>query len=315
MSDKQAAVAIVGYGSAGRQHTAAIEGLDQVVLAAVFEPDDTVETPAVRRLQSWRDVLADNQIDIVALCTPPGTHADLAVAALRAGKAVLVEKPPAATVEELALMTEAAELADRPIGVMLQHRFLLAPDLDRTLVSGPACTGALVVSRQRPPAHYERVPWRRDPVTAVGGITAHLGVHYLDLACQILGPLHEIDLTATRNIAVGIDSCVTGTVTFVSGATLAVTITGESPLRTERLQILGERGGLTIEDGHVSEWTLESTRTWPSVPAAQLRRQVYQEIARAVISGEPLTRCRLDSAEAVTAILDTVARRQRSAVR
>ncbi|TNC47524.1 Gfo/Idh/MocA family protein, partial [Mumia zhuanghuii] len=56
----------------------------------------------------WRALIARDDIDLVDICTPGNTHAEIAVAALRAGKHVLCEKPLANTVEEAELMADAA---------------------------------------------------------------------------------------------------------------------------------------------------------------------------------------------------------------
>ncbi|MEU1290618.1 Gfo/Idh/MocA family oxidoreductase [Kitasatospora sp. NPDC005856] len=299
---------IVGFGVAGRQHAAALDGLAEAHAVAVLDQDPSADTGTLDRAQSWQGLLADPRIGLVALCVPPGGRAQLALEALAAGKAVLLEKPPTVSVEELDVLTRAAARAGRPIGVMLQHRMRLPDVALATSWADPAVTAVLEVSRFRPPAHYRRAGWRSDPVSAFGGIAAHLGVHYLDLACQLMGRPEAVRLAAAREVTPGIDTRATGLVEFHTGATLAFTITAESALRTERLQVLGPDRGLCIADGTVSTQIGGDEQTWPTEPTAALRREVYREMAEAVATGERPRRCHLDGARGVTEILAAVAR-------
>ncbi|MFI0930750.1 Gfo/Idh/MocA family protein [Streptomyces sp. NPDC021019] len=300
-------VGIVGFGVAGRQHAAALERLPEAGVVSVLEEAPAVDTGDHRRAGSWRELLDDPDVGMVALCVPPGGRARLAVEVLEAGKAVLLEKPPAVSVEEIDRVTAVARRTGLPVGVMLQHRMRLPPAALAATWSAPSVTGVLEVSRFRPPAHYRRAGWRGDPAAALGGISAHLGVHYLDLACQLLGRPASVRLTPPREVAAGIDTRVTGMVTFLSGATLAFTVTAESTVRTERLQILGPDGGFNITDGTVMTQIGDTEQTWPTAPTAELRTEVYREMAEAVAAGRSPARCHLDGARGVTEILSSVA--------
>ncbi|MFE2284666.1 Gfo/Idh/MocA family protein [Streptomyces sp. NPDC059443] len=301
-------VGIVGYGVAGRQHAAALEGLTEASAVAVLEQDASLDTGAIPRAGSWAELLDDPRVGLVALCVPPGGRARLAVEALEAGKAVLLEKPPAVSGAEIDQLAAAAARAGKPVGVMLQHRLRLPDAALAADWTDPAVTAVLEVSRFRPPAHYRRAGWRSDPASAFGGIAAHLGVHYLDLACQLLGRPETVQLAPTRELAPGIDARVTGVIQFHGGATLAFTVTAESATRTERLQVLGPDRSLTVVDGLVNTRIGDTEETWPTVPTAELRGAVYREMAEAVATGRPPRRCHLDGARGVTEILASVTR-------
>ncbi|MFI9628868.1 Gfo/Idh/MocA family protein [Streptomyces sp. NPDC052042] len=296
-------VGIVGYGSAGRQHADALDGLPEAHVAAVFDQDAATGTGEHARARSWAELLADPRVGLVSLCVPPGGRAALAVQALEAGKAVLLEKPPAVSPAEIDLVAEAARRAGRPVGVMLQHRMRLPDSVLAANWSDPAVTAVLEVSRFRPPAHYRRAGWRSDPASALGGILAHLGVHYLDLACQIMGSPRRLTIAPVREFAPSIDMRVTGHIVFTSGSTLAFTVTAESSVRSERLQILGPEGGFCIADGMVTLQLGGTEHTLPTVPTPELRRRVYQEMAQAVATGRQPVRCHLEAARPVTEIL------------
>jgi predicted dehydrogenase len=81
--------------------------------------------PSVAITKSFRDLLTDSRIDAIAIATPVSTHYELALAALKAGKHVLVEKPLAQTSEEVRRLIEEAER--RKLILMVDHTFLYTP--------------------------------------------------------------------------------------------------------------------------------------------------------------------------------------------
>ncbi|WP_242894551.1 Gfo/Idh/MocA family protein [Actinomadura litoris] len=286
-------VTICGFGSAGRQHAEAIERLPDVAVHSVLESNTAVTTGSFTRSVEWRAVLEDRDIDAVALCLPPGGRAELAAEAIAAGKAVLLEKPPCMSVEELDRLTRAGGT----VGVMLQHRFRL-PD---QVLAAPftAAAGTLLVSRFRDPAtHY--TGWRADSGQALGGITAHLGVHYLDMACQLLGAVESVDVHDYRSCTPGIDTRVSGLVRFASGSTLALTIAADVPARIEQLVIAGDERCVTVTDGAVTLREGRAERTFPAGSTSEMRTKVYEDFAR----GPGLSS--LERTRPVTRILDEV---------
>ncbi|GAA2127369.1 hypothetical protein GCM10009727_17110 [Actinomadura napierensis] len=283
-------VVIAGFGKAGRQHAEAIRQVPGVTVHSVLESDRRVAVEPFTRASGWPAVLADPEVDAIALCLPPGGRAELAAAAAEAGKAVLLEKPPCMSVAELDRLPGS-------MGVMLQHRFRLPRDLlDRPFKDA---TGTLLVSRPRDAAmHY--TGWRGDSERALGGIAAHLGVHYLDLACQLLGEVESVDLRDLRECAPGIDVRVSGLIRFTAGSTLAFTIAADVPARAEHLVIAGDGRSLAIADGAVSLRTGDRLQTLPAEPTGAMRARVYEEFAR----GPDL--CSLERARPVTVVLDEI---------
>lgn len=129
------------------------------------------------------DLLTLDELDAVVVCTPNNLHEGMTVAALEAGKHVLVERPVAATSEGAARVVEAAEKSGRVLSVGLPHRF--RPELIalRSFVLGEelgdlhAVRGSWL-TRAIPAA---RTSWRNDPVSAGGGALVDLGIPALDL--------------------------------------------------------------------------------------------------------------------------------------
>ncbi|WP_280265321.1 Gfo/Idh/MocA family protein [Nocardia wallacei] len=283
---------MVGLGSAGQGHIAAIRDNHEMALVGVVDEDPAKTSNASIPVCSYDDVLRNEAIDVVALCVPPGGRARLVAQAVEANKHVMVEKPPATCVRELEDLVTKAAAADARAAVMFQHRLCLP---ERLLAAEPrelaqrfaGSTASLVVSRPRHESHYTS-GWRARPTSSSGGVTAHLGVHYLDLASQILGPVDSATVVSRVEAAPGVDTQLTGWVRFSSGAMLDVLVTSRSRYRHEQLIILGSTDRLEIRDGAFSA-DLDGERiTRPARPAATLRSEVYRRMVAAIRSGEDI---------------------------
>src|SRR4051794_5948193 len=142
----------------------------------------------------WREVVARDDVDLVDICTPGDTHAEIAVAALAAGKHVLCEKPLANTVAEAETMTAAAEQA-RANGVRAMvgftYRRVPAIALARQLVAEGRIGEVRHVRAQYlqdwisdPEAPMS---WRLDKTRAGSGALGDIGAHVIDLTQYIPG--------------------------------------------------------------------------------------------------------------------------------
>jgi predicted dehydrogenase len=304
-------IAVVGCGRAARQHVEAVRLAGAGRIVAVVGGDqgraDDLARVAEASARSLDDVLADTRIDAVAVCTPPDSHVSIATAALRAGKGVIVEKPVARTGDELDAMLAAAEASGAPALAMLQHRGSLPDDA----LTGPwtaQATATVEVLQPRPRAHYLSNGWRHDPDRSTGGHTAHLAVHYLDLACQLLGaPTRVTGLTDCRDVA-GIETRAALAVRFAGGSLMSVLTSAHPAPTSERLHVVdGDRELLVTGEG--TEYRVaDRAESLPPVPAPELRAAVYQEL-RAALRGEAAPdRYALRRARGVTALLAEVRR-------
>jgi predicted dehydrogenase len=187
-------VGIVGCGRVGGKRARALRAARVV---AVYDPDpDRARplaaahpgcTPAAR----LDDLLGRRDVDLVLVCTTHDALAPSALAAVRAGKHVLVEKPGARTAAELAPLAAAARDSGVTVRVGYNHRFHPALAHAHELVRAGAVGAPLVVRARyghggRP--GYER-EWRADPRRSGGGELLDQGVHLLDLARWFAGEL------------------------------------------------------------------------------------------------------------------------------
>lgn len=121
-------IGVIGYGYWGPnlvRNFAEIPGA-QVRTVSDFKPELLAKVqdryPTIKVTTNCQDIFADSQINAVAIATPVSTHFDLALAALQAGKHVLVEKPMTATSEQAFRLIEEAER--RNLVLMVDHTFV-----------------------------------------------------------------------------------------------------------------------------------------------------------------------------------------------
>ncbi len=202
---KPLGVAIIGCGLIGRKRAAAIERMAPpaaLVACADIQIDRARELalPASAHWSAdWREVVKRNDVDVVIVSTINSLLAEISVAALEAGKHVLVEKPAARNLRELDTVIAAEERSGRLVHVGFNHRYHPALLKARELQEEGAL-GEMMFVRGRY-GHGGRLgydkEWRADPKRAGGGELIDQGVHLIDLARQFLGDFQTADGFAT----------------------------------------------------------------------------------------------------------------------
>jgi predicted dehydrogenase len=185
-------VAVIGCGLIGRRraHSAATHGRTRLALAV--DRDEASARSAAGRADSardWRVALDRADVDVVVVATPNGLLADIVVAALDAGKHVLMEKPMGRDLGEARRIAAAAASAGRILRIGFNHRhhpaIRGAASLARSGRLGPLVTlRARYGHGGRPGLEHE---WRSDPAQAGGGELIDQGVHVADLFHMLAG--------------------------------------------------------------------------------------------------------------------------------
>jgi predicted dehydrogenase len=184
--------AIVGCGLIGRKRAAALS--DSHSVAAVADTDAGRARSLAAGLHchaftDWREAVGRDDVDAVIVAATNDVLAEVTLASIEAAKHVLVEKPAARTVAELAPVARAAESRRVIVQVGFNHRYHPALMKAREIVDSGAA-GPLLFLRGRY-GHggrlgYER-EWRADAAVAGGGELLDQGVHLIDLARWFLG--------------------------------------------------------------------------------------------------------------------------------
>ncbi|MGR0188614.1 Gfo/Idh/MocA family protein [Azospirillum aestuarii] len=180
---------IVGFGKIARdQHVPAIAATDLFRLAAVVSPQGGAPEEAglsdVPVFRSQTEMLAALPgLDAVAICTPPAVRHALTVEALRAGKHVLIEKPPAATLTELRLLLDAAEGAKRTLFAAWHSRFNAAVEETRRRLAGATVRHAAITWKEDVRRWHPGQDW----IFAAGGFGVFdPGINALSILTEIL---------------------------------------------------------------------------------------------------------------------------------
>jgi predicted dehydrogenase len=219
---------------------ARVEGVEAVALADVdaARAQEVARRFGVARVHPGADALAaDGGLDLVAVCTPPRTHAAAALAAIGAGRHVLVEKPLVLELDEADALRDAAHRA----GVLAMTGFSLRThrqvrEAREAIADGRL--GALRMIRTRWTAAARPAGWRSRPGEG-GGVLWELGIHHLDLWRHLTGGEPE-DLQA-----IGDDHAVAVAARVPGGPLLSTTLAAGTSDGHE-IELVGEHGRLTL---------------------------------------------------------------------
>ena len=180
---------LIGFGAWGRQHAQAIAGLPGLELAAIAcNSDDSARAasaayPAARVTRDWHAVIADPNLDTIDVATPNHLHAEVAIAALRAGKDVLLEKPMATTIADCDALLAAERETGRLVSVGHELRQSAQWGRIKTLIDDDMIGDPLYVNINlfRNFSRSGAAGWRYDR-SRVGSWLLEEAVHYFDLA-------------------------------------------------------------------------------------------------------------------------------------
>jgi UDP-N-acetyl-2-amino-2-deoxyglucuronate dehydrogenase len=256
-------VALIGCGGISAEHARAARELPELLryTVAVDEDPSRASTRAAEAgaeaLTDWRAALQRADVDAVDICLPHDLHAEVAVAAARAGKHVLVEKPLATTMADADAMLAAAREAGVVLMVAFCERYMPLYQRVKEIVASGALGRPLMARIDHnqwvvaPPGH-----WIRSRQRLGGGCVSSAGCHRLDLLRWFLGEPEAVSAMTVQRPE-QMEGEVGGLVNlrFPSGAigNLAILWSALLPPWYEELWIDGEEGRLHTHGGlHVA---------------------------------------------------------------
>ncbi|MFF7969483.1 Gfo/Idh/MocA family protein [Streptomyces sp. NPDC007903] len=280
-------IGMVGYAFMGAAHSQGWRTAGRVfdlprepVLSVLCGRDaDAVRAAAERHgwaatETDWRALIARDDVDLVDICTPGDSHAEIALAALAAGKHVLCEKPLANTVEEAEAMAEAAETAfarGQLAMVGFNYRRVPAIALARRMIT----EGRLGTLRHVRVSYLQDwlvdpefpLTWRLRKEAAGSGALGDLGAHVIDVAQYLAGEklagvsaltetfVRRRPLSEGGSGPVTVDDAAVFTGRFASGALASFEATRYATGRKNalRIELNGERGSLAFDLERLNE--------------------------------------------------------------
>ncbi len=188
-------VAIIGAGFISDYHVAGLRSAGGADVRVLVGRDRERTAAKARSLGipraeiDVRAVLEDPAVGAVVIATPDDTHAGLAIDALDAGKAVLLQKPMAMTSAECRGILEAARRSSATLTVSFMHRHFPEVRWLRKLLAEGALgrIHSVRIRNATPGADWNA--WFYEPGTVAGGVVMQLGVHGIDLVRHLFGPI------------------------------------------------------------------------------------------------------------------------------
>jgi UDP-N-acetyl-2-amino-2-deoxyglucuronate dehydrogenase len=259
-------VAVIGCGGIGQTHARAFRELvgarligvssrDADKARRVGEAEETAHTTDAAAL------IADPRVGLVSIATSSGSHAPLALAALQAGKHVVIEKPLAMNTDDgRRILAEGAQRG-LTVSVIFQRRFEdTFAAVSRAVRSG-ALGRLLLVEAScpyfRPQSYYDAASWR-GTVADDGGALMNQGIHLVDLLLWIGGPARRVTgQMATQRHQMEAEDLALAVINLQNGALATLLAsTNLAPGFPHTLNVYGERGAIRTEGGAVTHWSV-----------------------------------------------------------
>lgn len=252
-------IALVGCGRIAKRH-AELLGTGQIAGARLVAVCDIVpervqafaEKYDVPGFASLAELLARSNADVVAVLTPSGTHAVLAMQTARARRHVIVEKPMALTLQDADAMIEAADAAGVRLFVVKQNRFNVPVVKARQALEagrfGQLVLGTVRVRWCRDQSYYDHDAWR-GTWAQDGGVIANQASHHVDMLGWFMGPVQSVHARSARALVnIEAEDTAVATLKFRNGALGIVEATGATRPRDLEgsLSVLGAGGSVEI---------------------------------------------------------------------
>ncbi len=260
---------VVGCGLIGAVQATAIREIPGARLAAIYGRDEKRAAEFAAKFETsaysdYDEFLADPGLQIVNICTPSGTHADLGIRAARAGKHVLVEKPIEISLDRADALIEACDEAGVKLGVIFQSRFTSAAQKIKSAVDegrlGRLMVGDAYVKWYRAPEYYAPGSWHGTLAFDGGGALINQAIHTVDLLRWIMGPVETVFAlkAGLRYPHIEAEDTLVASLRFQNGALGVIeATTSVKPGFKRRLEISGERGTVILDGDSIGCWALD----------------------------------------------------------
>jgi predicted dehydrogenase len=253
--------ALVGAGFIGGVHAKELAGLDEAELVAVVDTDPVKARALADRygmplaVTDLDAVLRRDDVDAVSICTPSGLHADGAVAALDAGKHVVVEKPLDVSLAAADRIIDAEKRSGKTVAVISQHRFDKSSEkVLQAVRDGHLGTVTSAIASHawwRGQSYYDSGEWRGTLALDGGGAVMNQTVHTVNLLTTIVGtPVEVFAYTAClAHERIEVEDTAVAVVKFASGALGMIHgTTAAYPGLDASLRVFGSKGSAVISN-------------------------------------------------------------------
>ncbi len=257
---------IVGCGMIAKFHARAIAEITGAKLVACYNRTmPKAEAFAAEfGCEAYSDLdamLARKDIQIVTVCSPSGAHLEPTLAAAKAGKHVVVEKPLEVTLERCDQMIQACKAAGVQLATIFPSRFHKSSQLMKSAVEagrfGTITLGDAYVKWFRTQQYYDSGAWRGTWQLDGGGALMNQAIHSVDLLLWLMGPVAEVSAyTATlAHERIEVEDVVTATLRFKNGALGVIEATTAAyPGALKKIEVAGSKGMAVLEEEDIIKW-------------------------------------------------------------
>ncbi|GIW87920.1 MAG: oxidoreductase [Isosphaeraceae bacterium] len=264
---------IVGCGMIAEYHTRAINELAnaRVVAALSRNPDRArkIAEMAGGDCATYSDpdaLLGHPELDVVCICTPSGAHQEPAVAAARAGKHVVVEKPLEITLPRCDAIIEACDRHGVRLCTIFPSRFSPANRSLKQAIDtgrfGRLTLGDTYVKWWRTQEYYDSGGWRGTWELDGGGALMNQAIHNVDLLIWLMGEVETV-MAQTATLAherIEVEDTAVACLRFRNGALGVIeAATSAYPGLLKRTEIHGDRGSARVEQDDITLWEFQDT--------------------------------------------------------
>ena len=251
-------IGLIGGGNISETHARAARAIPDVEIAAIFGTNAEKASHLCREYGgkpfcNFNDFLAHRPMELVAIGSPSGLHAEQGIAAVRRGLHVLTEKPIDITLERADALIAEARKAQVQLGVFFQDRckpdiLMVKNAVDAGVLGNPILVDARV-KWYRPPDYYANSRWRGTWALDGGGALINQAVHTLDLMLWIFGEVKAVQaICKTAWHAIKTEDTLIAMLEFANGALgVLQATTSVFPGYPRRLELTGSEGTLIIE--------------------------------------------------------------------
>lgn len=263
---------IVGCGMIAEYHTKAINELPNARVVAAYSRNKAngekiaglAEGGPVALFDDLDAMLATPGLDVVCICTPSGAHRDPAVAAAKAGKHVVVEKPLEITLPRCDAIINACDAAGVRLCTIFPSRFSAAnlrlKEAIETGRFGRLTMGDTYVKWYRTQEYYDSGGWRGTWDLDGGGALMNQAIHNVDLLSWLMGDVATIT-AFTETLAherIEVEDTAVAALRFKNGALGVIeAATSAYPGLSKRTEIHGDRGSARVEQDDLTLWDFQ----------------------------------------------------------
>ena len=244
--------AVIGYGGMGGWHTEHLLKSDVFELAGIYDIKEErcalAESRGIHAYKSREELLADPRIDLVTVAIPNDAHEEVCIAALRAGKNVISEKPVTLSMESLERMIAASKEAGKIFTVHQNRRF----DVDYLAMKQIHDSGEIgeIINLESRIHGSRGIPsdWRGEKVHG-GGMLYDWGIHLIDQALMVLGwDVATVNCRADHITNKEVDDGFQLDLTFKSGKRAYIEVGTYNFIAMPRFYMRGMKGTALIPD-------------------------------------------------------------------